>query len=205
MTPCADPLVWLVDVAALDEASLAHYAAWLGPSERARCARFVRPERRRQFIVGRALLRTALGRRLGLEPAAIALEERAGQAPGLVFPRGFGGGFSISHSGQWVACAVSAHGRVGLDIERIDPQRDVIALARQAFSMDEVAFLLACAPATRSAAFYRMWCSHEARIKLGEASTCEYFLEAPGLVGMLACAASLTVAPTLVQVRLDAR
>jgi 4'-phosphopantetheinyl transferase len=203
VTPLADPLVWLVDAAAVPEPVLAHYAAWLGASERARCARFVRAERRRQFILGRALLRLALGRLLARDPSTIALTERPGQAPSLPCAPALDGCFSISHSGPWVACAASAHTRLGLDIERIDPARDVLALAEHAFDAAELAALRSCAAGQQHAAFYRMWCAHEAGIKLGAVSAIDYPLAAPGLAGALACGAPLTAPPRLVQVRLD--
>lgn len=202
MSSPATTLVWLVDSQEIAPDALAAHAAWLGASERARCARFVRPERRRQFIVGRALLRLALGRLLQRAPATIGLDERSGQAPALVGEAD--AGFSISHSGRWVACAAGMGVRLGLDIERLDGARDVMALAGQAFDAMEVAVLQAHEPAARHAAFYRMWCAHEARFKLGSSSVVEYPLEACGLVGVLACSSPLAQAPVLTPVRLHA-
>jgi len=203
MTLSPDPLVWLVNADAVDEASLDFHAALLGSSERARCAHFLRPERRRQFIIGRTLLRRMLGRLLAIDPATILLEERAGQSPELMFPREFLGGFSISHSGCWVACAASIHTGLGIDIERVDPERDVLALAEQAFGPVDLAFLRACTPAERHSNFYQLWCQHEARFKLGTFSAMDYVLQWPGLAGVLACAKPLCAAPSLVQVHLD--
>lgn len=197
----ADTLVWLVDADAIDPATLAAYAGWLGASERARCDRFVRAERRRQFILGRALLRLAVGRLLGLPPASIALTERPGLAPRLAAD-GIAG-FSISHSGRWVACATSTATALGLDIERIDRSRDVDALARQALSTPEAERLAACAPELRHDCFYRMWCAHEARIKLGGPGAVNYPLGLAGLAGMLCCATPLSAAPQMTLLRLD--
>ena len=202
MTSTGQVLLWAVDADSVAPEALERHAAWLGASERARCTRFVRPERRRQFIIGRALLRRALGNLLGTEPAAICLEERPGLAPALAPQADVG--FSISHSGRWVACAAGAGVGLGLDIERIDPARDVMALAAQAFSAQELAVLRASEPASRPAAFYRMWCAHEARIKLGRASVAEYPLALPGLAGMLASTQPLETVPGLTLLRLDA-
>lgn len=197
------PLVWLADADAVDADVLAACAAWLGASEQARCARFVRSERRRQFIVGRALLRVALARLTLCAPAAIVLRERAGLAPEFqADPDVF---FSISHSGGSVACAAARGVRLGLDIERIDTARDVVELARHAFDAGDVARLLAVDADARHAAFYRMWCAHEARIKLGGPSAAEYPLAAPGLAGVLACGGGPLAAPAFTPVRLDAR
>lgn len=200
MAPPANALVWLVDSQAVDDDALALYSAWMGESERARCARFVRPERRRQFIVGRALLRLALGRLLDRAPGTIVLHERAGLAP--VLPDIADVGFSISHSGRWVACAAGKGVALGLDIERIDSARDVMALAEHAFDASALRDLQALAPGSRHAAFYRMWCAHEARIKLGRPGVAEYPLETAELAGLLACDGALEQAPVLEMVRL---
>ncbi len=181
-------LVFLADIAAVGDARLARYAPWLGESELTRWRRFVRVERRRQFIAGRALLRLGLGRLLGIDPGTVALRERPGQAPELVSPSSEAAWFSISHSGSWVGCAVTTKGPVGFDIERIDPARDVLALAEQAFDTPALAELHACQGAARVDAFYRMWCAHEARIKLGRDSGAMLCYALPGLAGALACA-----------------
>lgn len=202
-------LLWLLDGGALGEGALAGYAGWLGASERERCARFVRPARRRQFIAGRALVRLALGRLLGMPAPSIAFEERRGRAPALAVPAparcpaGASLSFSISHSGPWVACAASTAAPIGLDIERIDPARDVLALAAQAFRQETVARLAALEGDLRLQAFYRRWCLHEADIKLGSEGGAGYVFEQPGLMVALRSARPLAAAPALRVVALD--
>jgi len=204
MAAPGDTLVWLVDAGALSGAALDRYADWLGASERERCARFVRAERRRQFIVGRALLRLALGRLLGVAPRSIALRERPGNAPALASPALENIGLSISHSGPWVACAASTICALGLDIERIDARRDVLALAQQALGPQALAELQALEGEARLHAFYRMWCLHEAGIKLGGPGAAQYVFEQPGLAIALRTAVRLPMAPVPVVVGVDA-
>jgi 4'-phosphopantetheinyl transferase len=167
--------LWMVDADAVAEAELLRFRDWLSAGEVARCQRFVRAQRLRQFVVGRILLRKALGRLLNVAPREVRLEEQVGKAPLLVSPVPKGGmpGFSIAHSGRWVACAVSAQTALGLDIEMRDPGRDLSALAAQAFDEREVALWersLQMPEAQRVDAFYRMWSGKEARFKLGAAS-----------------------------------
>lgn len=188
--------VWLTDADAYDDAALAGLSAWLGVDERARSARFVRPLRRRQFILGRALLRTALGELLAIDPHAIMLQERPGNAPLLVAPRD-AACFSIAHSGKWVACAVRRDVAIGLDIEIIDESRPVLDLAERAFG-DAVAYSLHAMPDTqRITAFYAMWCAHEAQIKLGAAPAASMALAHPELAIALCSAAAIDTAPLL--------
>ena len=145
------------------------------------------------------LLRTVLAQALGVPPAIIVLEERAGQAPRLLSPAG-AVHFSLSHSGHWIACAVSRQTALGLDIEVMNAKRDVLALARQAFG-DAVANHLAAMPREQQlASFYRRWSEYEARYKLGveagEAASCVALAHAE-LSIVLCSAAPLAQRPVL--------
>ncbi|WP_322400009.1 4'-phosphopantetheinyl transferase family protein [Massilia luteola] len=195
-------LLWVADTDALGEAALAFYAGWLGASERYRCERFMRPQRRRQFIAGRALLRRMIAHLLGLAPADVALCERPGNAPALVGGGLPAVGFSMSHSGPWVACVASLDSPVGLDIERIDTARDILALAEQAFDPATAAAVRACTDGARVQAFYRHWCLLEAGIKLGQASAADHVYMHPGWVLAVRCARPLAAAPRLDFIRL---
>ncbi|WP_229440564.1 4'-phosphopantetheinyl transferase superfamily protein [Massilia sp. BSC265] len=195
--------MWLTETGTLPDDALAAHVSWLGEGERRRHTGFVRAERRRQFLAGRVLLRLALGRLLGVAPAGILLHERPGQAPVLTSPTASAVGFSISHTGPWVACAASTETALGLDIERIDPQRDLLALAEQAFGPDEVERLRAHGTQERLPLFYRMWCEQEARIKLGAPVGAMVAFERAGLSGALACAATLAAMPEIEFVSLD--
>ncbi|WGG51932.1 4'-phosphopantetheinyl transferase family protein [Rugamonas sp. DEMB1] len=197
--------LFLVDSVNVDDAALAKSSAWLSAGEAARYRGFVRPHRQRQFLIGRTLLRMALAELLGCAPEALLFEQLAGRAPRLLKPApGKGGaapGFSISHSGQWVACAVSADTALGLDIEVLDPARDIDALAEHAFDDATHARWRAAAPAQRMAQFYRLWSEREARLKLGQspgepAPGC-LVLPHPELSVVLCSALPLAVAPRI--------
>ena len=157
--------MWLVDGRTVDEGQLAARMAWLSPGEMARYRRFVRRERQRQFLIGRILLRCALARLLGVRPRSLSLTERPGQAPLLQWD-GAAPGFSIAHSGPWVACAVSARAPLGLDIERLDAGRDVLALSEQALDDAGAKQVALLQDDERTAAFYGLWSEKEARYKL---------------------------------------
>ena len=197
----AGTLLWLADTSALDADWFRAGAGWLNEAERLRHGRFVRAERRRQFVAGRVLLRMTLGTLLDVGPRAVALIERPGNAPALAFPERPGLGLSISHSGQWVACVVSLDGPVGLDIERIDPARDGVAIAEQAFGLEEAGRLKSLDPAVRVDTFYRMWCRHEAHIKLGGRGVHDIFHTFPGLALVLSSMEELDVKPAMIDLR----
>jgi 4'-phosphopantetheinyl transferase len=189
--------LWLTDAATLSDTALAGYAGWLGEGERQRAARFVRPARRRQFIAGRALLRLALARTLGMEPDTIHLLERPAAAPQLALAGHEHIGFSISHTACWVACAVSTAGRVGVDIELIDPARDIDALAGQAFDAQERAWLASRPAASRVRDFYTLWSTAEARFKLGAEPVSTFEFQHPELSVVLCGAHASSSRPSL--------
>ena len=191
-------LVRLLDARTLDDTVLAQCTAMLDDSERQRLARFVRRERRNQFIAGRVLARRTLGAALGVAPEAVRLVERPGAAPALAMPGAGAAGFSISHSGPWIACAASAMGRVGLDVEVVDPVRDIDALAAHAFDASQQAWLTARPTATRVSDFYRAWSTLEARFKLGTVAEATFDLSGPGLA-IVVCSEHALAAPPVVE------
>ena len=157
--------VWLLDGRTVDDDQLIPYLSWLNADELQRYRRFLRPERQRQFFLGRVLLRFALGNLLDISPSSIVLSERTGHAPVLNLEH-VSPGFSLSHSGPWIGCAVSDQSALGLDIELLDETRDLLALAEQSFDATECALLKEKEGAARVAAFYTFWSMKEARYKL---------------------------------------
>jgi 4'-phosphopantetheinyl transferase len=187
--------VWVVDTAIIPGDHFEKYRGWLGADELRRYLRFVRPERQRQFILGRVLLRQSLGAVLSVPAREICLVERPGNAPSLAWPNCAKAGFSISHSGNWVACAVSASTALGLDIERIDATRDIGALAAQAFDADQQAWLAARPASTRIRDFYWLWSRQEAIFKLHAQVGYETALEHPAFAAVLCSAEVLAQVP----------
>ena len=181
--------LWMVDADAVPDVDLLRFRDWLSAGELARYQRFVRAQRLRQFVVGRILLRKALGRLLNVEARGIELEDRVGKAPLLVSPVVKGGmpGFSIAHSGRWVACAVSAQTALGLDIEMRDAGRDLAALAAQTFDAREMARWQGLPEARRVDGFYRMWSEKEARFKLGEGAVGNFVAVAHDELSVVVC------------------
>lgn len=138
----------------------------LSKDEALRYQGFLRQERAQQFLLGRYMLRQHLASLLGVSPAEVPLIERPNQAPILDVEGSENIGFSISHSQQWVACAIADGIELGLDIEVIDPHRDVVALAEHSLNSDQIAELLARSGQQQIEYFYQCWTAKEAQIKL---------------------------------------
>jgi 4'-phosphopantetheinyl transferase len=197
MVPTVDCLVRLVEATQTLDSELAAHLGLLNVAEIERYRRFVRPERKRQFVVGRVLLRQSLGNLLEVPPEAVRLVERPGNAPLLDLPGCDDVGFSLSHSGHWVACAVSATSRLGLDVELIDATRNIDELAAQAFDAEQQEWLAAQPVADRLRDFYQLWSANEARFKLGTAVAEEFYVAHPDLSIVLCSARRLAQTPPL--------
>jgi len=75
--------------------------------------------------------------------------------------------FNLSHSRDWLVCAVTAGSAIGVDIEYCDPAREFSKLARRFYQPQEYEALEAMPAADRCARFYDLWTLKEARVKAG--------------------------------------
>ena len=175
------------------------FVAYLSSSEQDRFQRIMRDQRKLQFLVGRMLLRHSVVQLSGYPIEAISVTERDRQAP-LLEIVGFEATpfFSISHTGDWVACAISADVAIGLDIEQYNAKRDLEAIARHTFGPDELSWFQQ--QPDQVSAFYRLWSIKEARFKLTQGYTiltnehC-YEVQYPDFTIVLMSAESLAVPP----------
>jgi len=95
---------------------------WLSASEQVRLARLRVPARRDQYLAGHWLVRSLLAAEGGT-PFDWSLDERPGLPPAVQDHAGLQ--VSLSHSGLWIAAAVSA-APIGIDIEQRDPPRSAL-------------------------------------------------------------------------------
>lgn len=73
--------------------------------------------------------------------------------------------FSLSHSGALALVAVSRDREVGVDVERIKPERDFVALAERALAPADATAVREASESDRAGVFYELWTHHEARLK----------------------------------------
>lgn len=135
----------------------------LSPEELERARRFANPERRHGFLVARAMVRGVLAQELGADAAALRFAVGPHGKPLLDPPQTLQ--FNLSHSGDVVVVAVADDREVGVDVERIKPAIDHVALARRFFSPLENEQLATLAPSLQHAAFFAAWTRKEALVK----------------------------------------
>jgi 4'-phosphopantetheinyl transferase len=131
----------------------------LGEVERQRRERFRREEDRIRFTVGVAVLRRAVAGTLGVPVADVAIDRTC---PTCDEPHGrprLPSGelhLSVSHSGVWVAVAVTAAAPVGVDVEQVRPI-DIASMTSLVLAPQERAETLA--------EFYTHWTRKESVVK----------------------------------------
>lgn len=142
----------------------AELGSFLTDDEEARLDRIVSATRRERARTAWGARRVILARILGREPRDIVIVRHGRGAP-TVDASGRPLHVSLSHSENWMLLAVSRTHRVGVDIERIDPDADVVRLARRFFPANEADELASLPSSERHEAFFRAWTRKEAILK----------------------------------------
>jgi 4'-phosphopantetheinyl transferase len=143
--------------------ALASLAPCLDAHDRERATRFRFPEDRARFILGRGLIRTHLSQALQRPPATIDLAYTDRDRP--YFPHDETIQFSISHTHDLVALALTRGARIGIDLEHIRPNADLPALAKRILSATDLRTFEALPPNEKPTAFFRVWTRKEAYLK----------------------------------------
>jgi 4'-phosphopantetheinyl transferase len=161
-SPAADVALWWATLAASDE-EIARVSDWLAPAEHARAARFGREALSRRYILGRALLRWALGHALGLPPPEVSIVRGVRGRPQLATDVGVD--FNVSHTEGVALIGIARAGRIGVDVEHADRAVRADGLARKFLTAAEQATLAPLPEAERRARFLRYWTCKEAMSK----------------------------------------
>ena len=153
-----------VHVVRLDLTGAPGEHAWglLSRDERARAARLRFDLHRDRFVAAHVGLREVLARYLGTASDSVRLDADAHGKPVLADGRLQ---FNLSHSDAVALVALAWDRAVGVDVERIDPRRDVLALAERGLEPAEAAIVRAAPPEDRAAVFHRAWARREAVVK----------------------------------------
>jgi 4'-phosphopantetheinyl transferase len=155
--------VWRAD--ATCEHTLDACAALLSPAEAARAARMRHERSRREFAVGRGLLRRCLAESLARAPESLEFSISSHGKPllaGAPAPECF---FNLSHSGGVVLLALCPDAAVGVDLECLGRDVDWRGLAIRFFSEAEVQALEALPEERAREGFFACWTRKEALVK----------------------------------------
>lgn len=135
--------------------------------ERGRYAGYRREADKLRFLTGRALIRGVVATELGVAPAEVTLDSscfECGKPHGKPKVVGSTLEVSISHSGDWVALAMTEGAPVGIDVEEVR-DAEVDGLAGICFSPGELTTFKSVPEGDRQGAFFTYWARKEAVLK----------------------------------------
>ena len=157
--------LWLVNYQQIqDSAVLEQYAQFLSPEEAKRHERFTFSRDKQQFLVTRALVRWVLAQYLGLDdPGSLEFGASRNGKPELLIETTLQ--FNLTHTRGLIALAVMQVEPVGIDVEYLSRQADIVNLAERYFARKEAEDLLALPVAQWNERFYDLWTLKEAYLK----------------------------------------
>jgi 4'-phosphopantetheinyl transferase len=121
---------------------------------------------RERFIASRGVLRLILSRYLAVPPGEVRVAYgRHGKPEVLVTSNPHELRFSLSHSGDRALYAVGRGRELGIDLERIREDLDLVGMATRFFAPNEARRLARLPRASCTELFFHMWTRREARLK----------------------------------------
>jgi len=159
--------IWRVRLGDLDGDSLDTLRPLTVPSEHRRARRYEFDADRRRHLAGRALVRLVLSRHYGRAPRDLSITEGPHGKPRLPdVPDGDPTlHFNIAHTDDVVVAAFSRTHPVGIDVEPLNREVDVEALAERVLTDTERQRWRALPAARRRDVFLHLWTCKEAFLK----------------------------------------
>jgi 4'-phosphopantetheinyl transferase len=147
------------------QASDAHWSL-LGVAEQRAVGSFFFRRDRLQRVLSRALLRRALADFTGVHPADWQFRKNSYGRPEIDAPRHCRSlQFNVSHTDGLVACLLSWHRQVGVDVEPIQHVAALLNVARQQFADCETDAIRRSPASEQSRVFLELWTLKESYFK----------------------------------------
>jgi len=139
------------------------YKNLLDHAEQKKAAAMISEQQRIRFTEVRAKLRWVLAIHLRVDAKTLVFSQAEHGKPFLPdYPDCH---FNISHSGDFLAIAVTNSGEIGIDIEQLKQKSDFYPLVKRCFSEVEQAYWMGLPEAQKCKEFYRYWTRKEAFVK----------------------------------------
>ena len=155
--------IWRVELGCSQE-KLTGFKPLLSPDEIKRADSFLYPDLASRFVAARAILRSILSGYLGKPAREITFRYNEFGKP-LLGLDSKGYCFNLAHSNDYAVIAIALDSRVGIDLEEVRSDFDLVDIAKRFFASIESASLLAFPSEERVDAFFRCWTRKEAFIK----------------------------------------
>jgi len=159
--------LWLLDLERHRPDSLSVEPLLLDDSERDRLQAFSRQRDRQQYCLIRVAVRNVLSSYWPtVKPGEWRFSKNTHGKPAIAAPELTEPlHFNISHSGRWLAVAVSSNEYTGVDVEKVAERRSMMAIARRYFTDQEYIRLCDLAPEECCRYFFELWTLKEAYSK----------------------------------------
>jgi 4'-phosphopantetheinyl transferase len=157
------PHIWIVDLNVSDEVA-SRYVSVLSADERSRAGQFRFKKDRVSFIAARAALRQLLSCYVGTSPGKIRFVYSEFGKPILEYPNAQLQ-FNVSHAHRLGLIGVSRKAAIGVDVEFLKFDDDLVNVAKRFFSVKEVNDFLSLPESEQSLGFFNCWTRKESFIK----------------------------------------
>lgn len=140
---------------------------WLDEAERQRAIRLIREQDRQHYVLAHGGLRAVLSRYLGVSPCLVSLRRSEAGKPFLMKNAHEHSTitFNLSHAHNRALIAVSKAQEVGVDLEWLRSNVDVLKLSERYFTPSEHAVIVQATDEQRALIFFRYWVAKEAVLK----------------------------------------
>jgi 4'-phosphopantetheinyl transferase len=156
--------IWLTRKSQIPTALVRDYYGLMDELQRARNRRFSRQDLRDSDAITRALQRTVLSEYADILPSEWVFSKDAAGKP-YISATNTNLSFNLSHTHEWIVCAVARHPFIGIDIEHCERKAAIVPLAERFFSHQEYQDLLCLPDADQNNRFFDYWTLKEAYIK----------------------------------------
>jgi 4'-phosphopantetheinyl transferase len=156
--------VWLLN---FDEISLdSHYISFISEQEFKKSLLFSFKQDSVHYLTTRAVIRYLLGGYLSLPPRLIEFSYSEHGKPSVKTEQNsINIQFNLSHSHNHLIIAFCIERDIGIDIEFMKKEMDIMEMAKQVFSPEEYAILSNATPDKKDHLFFELWARKEAIIK----------------------------------------
>jgi len=146
----------------VDARELARYERFLSGEEKEQASRFRAPRSRKEFTQTRACLRLLLAHYSDRRASSLNFSAGPFGKPAVM---GVPLSFNVSHTEGVSIIAIAKHAALGVDVERVLPALDLLAIAEAHFSANELSKLRSVTGAELTESFFRCWTRKEAFLK----------------------------------------
>ncbi|PKQ44147.1 4'-phosphopantetheinyl transferase family protein [Confluentibacter flavum] len=154
--------VWYIDVNNCKK-QIPYYTSLLSTDEKLKADKFKFINDKNIFIVARGVLRVLLAKYLSINPKKVEFKYGDFGKPETINNQSIN--FNISHSGKMAIFGFTKSHDIGVDIEEIKNNFDVLDIANNFFSKKEIEFLNNFPTEDQTEGFYRCWTRKESFIK----------------------------------------